>query len=124
MTVANPSDPEGSGGTPAEPSASEKAPKQGRTPTQGSGRGRRKAAETPPVQPSGGGNAGGGDGRTTGGLDEFEVPQDPTPFPLLVGNVDLADGTVTRRGLDDGFSAGAVVENAIRDILGFRARRA
>ena len=53
--------------------------------------------------------------------------QDPTPFPLLVGNVDLAEGTAPgSRSGGGGYggesSAGATVSAAIRDVLGYRTR--
>lgn len=65
---------------------------------------------------SGGGGSGGGS----------TTEQDPTPFPLLVGNVDLTAGTAPRGRsggeFGDTASAGATVSAAIRDVLGYQAR--
>lgn len=53
---------------------------------------------------------------------------DPTPFPLLVGNVDLTTGTAPggHRGGGGGYggehSAGDTVSAAIRDVLGYRTK--
>lgn len=76
---------------------------------------------------SGGPSGGGGGGSTT------TVDQDPTPFPLLVGNVDLTSGTAPQgtAGGGGGYgsgagasmqSAGATVSAAIRDVLGYRTK--
>jgi hypothetical protein len=59
------------------------------------------------------------------------VDQDPTPFPLLVGNVDLTTGTSPHGqsgggGYGGGASgmqnAGVTVSAAIRDVLGYRTK--
>ncbi|MGE2736327.1 hypothetical protein [Mycolicibacterium vaccae] len=51
---------------------------------------------------------------------------DPTPIPLLVGDVDLTAGTApsgpSADGYGGGHSAGATVSAAIRDVLGYRTR--
>lgn len=69
---------------------------------------------------------------TNGGSAENPKPAtpdgDPSPFPFLVGNVDLTEGTAprSRSGGTDGWgggqSAGATVSAAIRDILGYQTR--
>lgn len=73
---------------------------------------------------SGGGSSGGGGSTTT-------TDQDPTPFPLLVGNVDLTTGTSPQGQSGGGYgsgsgagmqSAGATVSAAIRDVLGYRTK--
>jgi hypothetical protein len=54
--------------------------------------------------------------------------KDPTPVPLLVSNIDLAEGTapMSRYGGGEGYggtqSAGVTVSAAIRDVLGYRTR--
>jgi hypothetical protein len=62
-----------------------------------------------------------------GGGGASSTDKDPTPFPLLVGNVDLAEGTAPgSRSGGGGYggesSAGATVSAAIRDVLGYRTR--
>jgi hypothetical protein len=72
------------------------------------------------------GSGGGTDSTTTTTTND-----DPTPFPLLVGNVDLTAGTAPhgRSGGGGGYgggsvdtSAGAAVSSAIRDVLGYRTK--
>lgn len=71
---------------------------------------------------SSGGSSGGGSTTTN---------DDPTPFPLLVGNVDLTTGTAPHGHMGGGggyssshvdTSAGATVSSAIRDVLGYRTK--
>lgn len=75
------------------------------------------------------GFSGSNGGGTSGGDDTFD--DDPTPFPLLVGNVDLTTGTAPHGhpgggGYGDGHgamrSAGVTVSAAIRDVLGYQTK--
>jgi hypothetical protein len=70
-------------------------------------------------------------GGTTGhGSGGSTTNQDPTPFPLLVGNVDLTTGTAPAGTRGGGYggggspaqSAGETVSSAIRDVLGYRTK--
>jgi hypothetical protein len=74
-----------------------------------------------------------GSGGSTGATSTTTTTNDdPTPFPLLVGNVDLTTGTAPQgRGGGGGYgsghldsSAGATVSAAIRDVLGYRTKTA
>lgn len=83
---------------------------------------------------------GSSDGGSSGGVSSngsSTLDEDPTPFPLLVGNVDLTEGTAPSRGGGGGYSsghsgygsaygsggsAGATVSAAIRDVLGYRTK--
>lgn len=78
------------------------------------------------------------DGGSTGGTtttghggSSQNTNQDPTPFPLLVGNVDLTTGTAPHGTMGGGGygggvsptqSAGDAVSSAIRDVLGYRTK--
>ncbi|MGH8906827.1 MAG: MSCRAMM family protein [Egibacteraceae bacterium] len=54
----------------------------------------------------------------------FDRGGDPTPFPILVGSVDVTGGTARTSDRSAVTGAGAIVEAAIRDVLGYRARPA